>query len=181
MFVISEKRAALDAISILRDELKQAHDILEQAVAGLTLEQLHHRADGATICSIATIYAHAVMTEDYLMNGQVLRRAPLFARECWAPKVGIEMTPFGGDYAAWLETLPAVDFAALRHYADRVYADSDCCLAGLSEDDLDRTVTFVDEMPLGSFVAQVIAWHAVHHGGEVCALKGVLGGKGLPF
>ena len=171
----------MDAITVLRNELKQGHDILEQAVAGLPADQLHHVGDGSTIQSIATIYAHTVMGEDQMMNDKILQRGPVFERNNWAAKTGIEMIPFGGDYADWVASVAEVDFDALRKYAEEVYAESDSSIANLSEADLDRTVAFVDEMPLGSFLGTIVAWHAVHHGGEICALKGVLGGKGLPF
>ncbi len=171
----------MDAVTILRNELKQGHDIIEQAVAGMSNEQLHHQAEGSTIHSIATIYAHTVLAEDYFMNDRVLDRASLFDRENWSSKAGIEMLPMGGDPEPWLASISNVDFAALREYADQVYAASDDMLGNLSASDLDRTVKFIDDMPLGAFLSNVVAWHAVHHGGEICALKGVQGGKGLPF
>lgn len=178
----SDKRStALDAITVLRNELKQGHDILEQAVLCLPEDQLHHRGKNSTIQSIATIYAHTVMSEDRMMNDKILERASIFERDGWAESVGIEIIPFGGDYDTWVASVAGVDFGALREYADNVYAESDRCLAALTESDLDRTVTFVDKMPLGSFLGTIIVWHAIHHAGEICALKGVLGGRGLPF
>lgn len=171
----------MDAISVLRNNLKQGHDILEQAMDGLTPEQLHHQFENATIETIATIYAHTVMSEDYLVNGTVLDQSPLFEREGWAEKVGVGMIPFGGDYPRWMAALRDADFPALRAYAEQVYAESDATIAGLTEIDLDRMVNFVDDRSLGNFLGTVIDWHAIHHGGEICALKGALGGKGLPF
>jgi len=171
----------VDAVTILRNEMKQAHDIIEQAVAGMSNEQLHHQAEGSTIKSVATIYAHTILAEDYFMNGRILDRAPLFDRDGVESKVGIGMLPMGGDPEPWLASIANVDFAALREYAAQVYAESDEMLGDLSATDLDRTVKFVDDMPLGQFLSNVVVWHAVHHGGEICALKGVQGGKGLPF
>jgi CRISPR/Cas system CMR subunit Cmr6 (Cas7 group RAMP superfamily) len=171
----------LDAVTILRYEIKQGHDIIEQAVAGLPPEQLYHHPPGSTIQSIAAVYVHAVMAEDRLINGKLRAQPTLFEREGWAEKLGIEMLPFSGDFDAWAATMPNCDFTALREYAARVYDETDDHLATLSDAELDGTVTFVDEMPIGGFLGNVIAWHAVHHGGEICALKGVLGGKGLPF
>ncbi|HUY99999.1 MAG TPA: DinB family protein [Thermomicrobiaceae bacterium] len=171
----------MDAVGLLRQELGQGHEIMEQAVADLPADQLHHRAEGSTIQSIATIYAHTVMSEDHLMSKNVQGLPTRFEREGWAARVGIGMIPFGGDYDSWLASVPGVDFGALRAYAEQVYADTDRYLGTLSQADLDRTVVFVNEMPLGSFLATVVAWHAVHHGGEICALKGALGGKGLPY
>lgn len=171
----------MDAISVLRGELKQGHDIMEQAVANMPAEQLHHRGDGSTIHSIALIYAHTVMSEDWLMNNKLHERASTFERAGLSAKVGIEMVPFGRDTEPWIASIPNVDFGALREYAEQVYAETDDYLATLTEADLDGTVTFIDEISTGDFLSTIIAWHAVHHGGEICALKGVMGGKGLPF
>jgi hypothetical protein len=171
----------VDAIAILRGGIKQGHDIMEQAVANLTPEQLHHRGEGSTIHSIALIYAHTVMSEDWLMNTKLRDQASIFERAGLSKTVGIEMVPFGGDPEPWIANIPNVDFDALRRYAAQVYTETDDYLATLTEADLDGTVTFIDEMPIGAFLSTIIGWHAAHHGGEICALKGVLGGKGLPF
>lgn len=171
----------MDAISVLRGELKQGHDIMEQAVTNIPPEQLHYRADGSTIHSIALIYAHTVMSEDWLMSGKLRAQPPLFDRIGWSAKTGIEMVPFGGDPKLWIASIPNVDFGALRQYAEQVYAETDDFLTKLTNADLDGTVTFIDEMSIGAFLSTIIAWHTVHHGGEICALKGVMGGKGLPF
>ncbi|HEX3724288.1 MAG TPA: DinB family protein [Nitrolancea sp.] len=172
----------MDAITILRQQLKQGHDIIEQAVAGLPTEQLHHRAPGSTIQSIAVIYAHTVMSEDYLMNAKVWPRPLLFERSAWADRVGIDMIPFGsGDGDRWVASVSGCNIEALRAYADEVYRETDEYLGTLSEADLDGTINFVDEMSIGSYLGNIVVWHAVHHSGEICALKGVLGGRGLPF
>ncbi len=178
---VFRKGRNLDSITVLRGGLKQGHDIAEQAMTGLTPEQLHRKIDDATIESIATIYVHTVMSEDYLMNSKVRNQDLLFDRDGWADKTGISMIPFGGDYAGWVASLPQADYAALRDYAEQVYNESDETLSGLDEADLDRIVNFIDDRPLGQFLTNVVVWHAVHHGGELCALKGVMGSKGLPF
>jgi len=176
------RSVGLDAITILRQSLKQGHDIIEQGVAGLSREQLNHRTPGSTIHSIAVVYAHTVMSEDYLINNKVHPQPLLFERSAWADKVGIDMIPFGSsDADRWVASVSDCNFEALRAYAEEVYRESDEYLGTLSEADLDATVTFIDEMSIGAYLANVLVWHAVHHGGEICALKGVLGRKGLPF
>jgi hypothetical protein len=121
------------------------------------------------------------MSEDWLISGKLRAQPSLFQRAAWSEKTGIEMIPFGGDPEPWVASVPNVKFDVLRQYAEQVYADTDTYLATLSEADLNGTVTFIDEMSIGAFLSTIIAWHAVHHGGEICALKGVMGGKGLPF
>ena len=171
----------MDAITVLRAELKQGHDIMEQAVANMPPEQLHHRSDGSTIHSIALIYAHTVMSEDWLINNKLRNQASMFERTGLCDTVGIEMVPFGRNPEPWIASIPEVNFGALREYAGQVYTETDDYLATLTEADLDATTTFIDEMSIGAFLSTVVAWHAVHHGGEICALKGAMGGKGLPF
>jgi uncharacterized damage-inducible protein DinB len=174
----------VDGISILRAQLEWTHGLLEQAVADLSDEQLHHRGEGWTIRSIATVYAHCVQAEDWLINRFVLQQTPLFERENWAEQTKILPFPAGtGTGEEWETSVRGVDFPKLRSFAEQVYKATDEFLASLSEADLDRTVTFgrLGDMPLGTFLANIVAGHTTHHTGEICALKGVLGGKGLPF
>jgi hypothetical protein len=178
---VLERVYVLDALTLLRQELKKGHGITEQAVADLSSDQLHHRAATSTIHSIATIYAHVVLAEDRLINGKLRRQPPLFVRGAWSEKIGIDAPSAGGDYESWAATVLNCDFEALRQYAKQVYSQTDDYLATLTESDLDGTVDFEGEVPVGTFLGSVIGWHAVQHSGEICALKGTLGGKGLPF
>ena len=62
-----------------------------------------------------------------------------------------------------------------------VRAETDAYLAGLTPEELDRKVTtFMGELPVGAVLALFIG-HQAHHLGEVSALKGAQGVKGLPF
>lgn len=174
----------MDAMSILRTQLTWNHGLMEQAVADLTPEHLHHRGEGSTIRSIAAIYAHCVQAEDWLLN-RILRQQPtLFERDEWAERTRLLPFPAGtGSDAEWEASVREVDFAQLREYAQQVYTQTDAYLGSLSEADLDQTVTFgrLGDLPVGEFLANIVAGHSSHHTGEVCALKGVLGGRGLPF
>ncbi|MBX5445604.1 DinB family protein [Sphaerobacter sp.] len=174
----------MDGLSILRAQLSWTHGLMEQAVADLSEEQLHHCGEGWTIRSIAAIYAHCVQAEDWLVNQFLRKQPPVFERENWAEQTGILPFPArGGSHEEWEASLRGVNFPRLRAFAERVYAATDDYLGSLTEADLDQTVTFgrLGDIPVGTFLANIVAGHAAHHTGEVCALKGVLGGKGLPF
>ena len=173
----------MDAVSIMRGQLTQAHEMIEQAMADLTNDQLHHRAAGGAIQSIAAIYAHTVTGEDALVNVYLRAQPSLLERDGWAAKLGFSMPEQGMLSAAWSEAMRGSDIAALREFAQQVYAATDDYLGSLSGADLDRATTFgmMGEMPVGAFLGNVIVWHVSAHGGEICALKGVLGGQGLPF
>lgn len=171
----------MDAIAVLREQLKQSHEILEQAVADLDADQLHRRV-GENIQPIAAIYAHTITGEDMLVNGQLRGQTPIFQSGGWAERLG-----FGpGDGMLtddWSATVRITDLAAARDYAAQVYAATDDYVASLTEADLDRVFDtgWMGETSVGSYLATIIVWHAVQHGGEICALKGCMGGKGLPF
>lgn len=172
----------MNSLDILRGQLKQAHDLLEFAMADISVEQLHHRHEGSTIQSIAAIYAHTVQGEDQLVHHGYLKDGPsLFEREGWEAKIGIPTGSGSVGDEAWLESVKSGNIDALREYAQRVYSATDEAIASLTEADLDRTVSFMGEMPLGAYLANILAWHAIQHGGEICALKGCQGGQGLPF
>lgn len=176
----------MDTITSFRGQLGQAHELIEQAVADLSPEHLHHRGKGWTIQSIGGIYAHMVTSEDYLVNVMARQQPETFVFESggWLEKTGFNPGSDGVLSEKISAAARETDFAALREYAQAVYAETDAWLATLSEDDLGRSIHVPwlgADMSLGQFLGSVVVWHAVHHGGEMCALKGVLGGKGLPF
>lgn len=172
----------MDAASIIRGQLTQTHGFTEQALADLSADELCRRADGA-IQSIAAIYLHAAQSEDYLVNASLRGLPLLFERDGWAAKFGCDLPEETGLSDALSAAMPAADMAALRAYAQQVYAATDDYLGGLSDTDLDGTTTFgpVGEMRIGAFLGNVVVWHAIQHSGEICALKGLLGKRGLPF
>jgi uncharacterized damage-inducible protein DinB len=172
----------LDATTVLSRQLKQSHDMIEGVIADLSAEDLHHRGEG-TIESIAAIYAHTVMGEDELVNGFLREQPTVLEAGDWRERIGYGFAERGMLSADFARTVAGGDFQALRDYAQQVYATTDAYLAGLTASDLDRIVTFgpMGDMPVGSFIGEVLVWHAIHHTGEVCALKGCLGHQGLPF
>jgi hypothetical protein len=72
---------------------------------------------------------------------------------------------------------------SFREYAKAVYAATDAYVAGLGPADLERKVDtgFVGEQTVGFVVGNILVWHVAEHNGEIAALKGAQGLKGLPF
>lgn len=173
----------MERVRILREQLKWSHDMIEQAVADLTPDQLHHRAEGSTIASIAAVYTHTVMAEDALLNVYVRKEPLLIQQDGWVEKIGLPASLLNDPNEIWTIPYENCDFAELREYAQQVYAATDDYLRSLAPADLEKVITFgsMGELPLDLFLTKVVAWHTAHHGGEICALKGTLGLKGLPF
>lgn len=173
----------MDALTILREQLRQSHELTEGIIDDLPLDQMHQRLDGGTLQSIAAIYVHVVVGEDQLINETLLGQPTRFERDGWSERLVI-----GSAASGWMtddisEAIRELDLQLMREYAQLVYADADDYMASLSEADLNPPVTFgsLGEMPRGIFLATILNWHALHHCGELAALKGALGHKGLPF
>src|SRR3970040_3093920 len=89
-------------------------------------------------------------------------------------RLGAESRPrhaAGGMEPDWAVTL---DINLFRQYAAAVYEATDESLASVSDAELDRIVDpgFAPPMPVRSLVANLLAWHAATHQGNISALKG---------
>ena len=175
----------MDAKTLLREQFKQAHEILEGTMQDVTGEQAQWSPPGKANPLGAT-YAHALVSEDAMLNGMVKGAAPLFT-SAWAGKMGLSEphpAPDSGAWDQWARTVQ-VDLGTLREYAKAVYAASDEYVASLNADELAR------ELDLSGFQMgkQTVAWvlgtimvsHVNIHCGEVACLKGLQGAKGYPF
>ncbi len=169
----------MDVKTTLQHQMKAMHDTLEAAIRDCSADALTYKSPGSTINSIGAIYAHTIFGEDGLLNGLVRGETPVYMAGGWASKIGLDM-PQGGMEPDWTVTL---DINLFREYAAAVYAATDEYLATVSDAELDRVVEsgFAPPMPVGLFVANILAWHAATHQGEISALKGVQGLNGLDF
>src|SRR4030067_1071044 len=80
-----------NVISLLREQLKTVHEILEGTMADVTPEQAHWTPPGVAL-PIGATYAHVIVSEDGGVNGEFRGGAPLFAA-AWAGKTGLSELP----------------------------------------------------------------------------------------
>jgi hypothetical protein len=177
----------MDAVTLLRDQLKEAHGLLEATVGDSTPDQVHYVPEGHAL-PVGAAYAHVIVSEDILVNvmlkGQQLigstpgvetglsEPMPRFDPEAWA------------GYKDWTRRV-RVDVPSLRRYAEKVYAASDAYLASLSNADLDGPADLSrfgwGTPQLASFLSRTVIAHVDNLTGEISAVKGVQGLKGYPF
>ncbi|MCH6565729.1 MAG: DinB family protein [Proteobacteria bacterium] len=126
-----------DVKTLLREQFKSAHGILEGTMQDVTEEQAQWSPPGKAIPLGAT-YAHAVMSEDAMLNGMVKGAAPLFATT-FAGKTGLGENPPAPDqpWETWSRSVK-IDLGALRAYAKAVYASTDEYLGSAGDDELAR-------------------------------------------
>jgi hypothetical protein len=173
-------QAGVDARAVLRAQFKVAHDMLENTIAGCTQEVGGHRIAGATIHTISAVYAHALTGEDFMVNQWARGGRTLLETDGWDTRAGIT------DVQNLLAVEPGsitFDINILREYAAAVREATDRFLAGASAEDLAREVdSFLGgKIPVAEFLGSFGVTHLSEHCGEIAALKGVQGLKGLPF
>lgn len=167
----------MEAKELLRDQFKTMHQFMDMTIADCSPEVLEKKEDGWTINKVGTVYAHTVLSEDLMLSGMVDGREPVLKSDGWAKKLGI-------DDASPLEHLAdlTVDLVAFREYAKAVAAATDDFLANATDEELNKEVDSpVGKQPFITYFANLGLTHIAGHWGEIAALKGVQGLKGLPF
>ncbi len=177
------------AVSLLRAQYENAHEVLEGTMQDVTSDQAHWIPPGVANPLGAT-YAHILISEDGVLNGMLKGSGPLCVTS-WADEIGLsELPPMPGPgveglppWDEWARRVK-IDQAALRSYAQAVYAATDEYLASLTDDDLDSPLDLsglgVGQQTLGwllSLMLSNVHWHT----GEIACLKGLQGARGYPF
>ena len=170
------------AIALLRGQFGAAHNIwLEGTMQGVTAAQAHWAPPGRAL-PIAAHYAHVAISEDFLLNSLARKSTPLMMG-AFAGKVGVSEPPPMGAWDEWGRRVQ-VDLAALRSYAQAVYAATDEYLATLTDEDLGREIDASEvgfgKQALGTLLS-ILCMNAVAHTGEISVIKGLQGLQGYPF
>ncbi len=174
-------------ISLLRQQLQEAHQFLEATIAGVTPGQAHWVPPG-NAHPIGASYVHAIMTEDIVVNVALKGGAPLFATT-WAGKTGFsEPMPMPGpdwkDYARWAGRVQ-VDLPEMQAYTQAVYAATDGYLSSLTPEDLDQTIDLsnlgMGQVTRAWVLSRLVIGHADNICGEISCLKGLQGVQGYPI
>jgi hypothetical protein len=172
----------VDAVSLLSQQLRSAHEIIEGTVADLTPEQANWDPAGKAIAA-GPLYAHVSAAEDFFLN-MVVGRQPL-AMGAYAGKMGVsEPHPMGGGYDEWAKRVK-IDLPQLREYVQAVFKNTEDYVAGLTPEALDKELDLTSagfgKMSLAAFITVTSVIHPSNHCGEISCLKGLQGAKGYPF
>ena len=165
---------------LLRAQYQQAHTVVEQVIDDVGPDALTHVAAEGNVGAIGAIYAHLVYDEDGMIGGPAGRES-IWESGGWSAKTGLEM-PGPMQTEEWTRSGPQYDLAAFREYAQAVYAATDDYLANASDEALAAEIdTFAGKQPAAQYLGTMCLWHVQSHQGEISALKGIQGLKGLPF
>ncbi|WP_220196124.1 DinB family protein [Ktedonospora formicarum] len=171
----------MQATTLLREQIQQAHGFLGATMEGVTEEQAHWTPLG-TANPLAATYVHAIASEDLAINMVLKGGAPLYASE-WANKTGIsDVQPLSSP--EWARSV-RIDLPQTLSYAQAVHAATDAYLATLTDEDLDRdldlTAFGLGHMTVGVILNRMVLGHVDNMTGEISVLKGLQGTKGYPI
>jgi hypothetical protein len=164
----------MDAITFATEQIKQAFGIVEMTANGMTDEQ-YNLAPAGTANSPAKSHVHALTSMDFFVNG-VIGQRPLqwagFAAEQGLPANPMEIWGYTGT----------IKLEPMQAYSGKVKEAVLDYVGSLKDSDLDRKIeTQFFGTQTAAWIIQLGVVHLTGHAGDVAAIKGIQGLKGLPF
>jgi hypothetical protein len=163
---------------VLKNSLDIAHMVFNAVTGDLTDESSSFEVPGGMLPRASAIMAHAIWGEDMVVSA-VLEQPTVFASAGMATRSGFEPSnSLSPEFVA-----QQFDLASLRDYASEVFGRTASGLETVTSAQLDRRVQtpMGSEMDAASFLGAFGIVHLAQHTGDISALKGVQGMKGLPF
>ena len=168
----------MDIMEYIRRQMADMRRSINGNMQNMTSELFNFPSPG-TANTISATYVHLIFSEDHFIQEILQGKPSLWETGKWSEKVGIPKPPdFGEDWSAFkhqqLSIQPQVDYAAA------VWAATDAYLDTLTAEDLDRKVKFAGGERTVADMLLLDTSQALGHNGEIAALKGIQGAKGLP-
>lgn len=169
----------MDIIEYIRRQIAAARRTSDGAMQDTTEEQLNWLPP-STANSIKATLLHTLTSEDDFIQVLIQEKPSLWDSGSWSMKIGLAIPP--GRDGGWEEIKAAtVPLAPVLAYGQVVRQATDAYVATLSAGDLDREVKIANQTLLVAALLVMLANHASSHAGEIAAIKGIQGVKGLPY
>jgi hypothetical protein len=169
----------MEVKEFVQRQIAAAHRLTDGVVQDTTDEQLNWMPPG-TANPIATTLVHLIVSEDSFVQRVLQGKPLLWEAGGWGQQIGLSAPP--GRQHGWDEIKSArLSLAPILGYQAAVRAAIDAYLAGLTPDELDREVEAIGAKRPVADVLALLVTHVAGHAGDIAAIKGVQGVKGLPF
>jgi hypothetical protein len=170
----TEGKVLMNTASFAQSQLESAFELFNMCAGNMNDEQYNWKPAGTSNIA-AKSHVHGLTSVDFFING-IVRGEKLKWGDV-ASSNGLPENPM----AIWTHEQP-IPYSALTAYGKDVQKDVLAYVGTLSDADFDR------EIETNFFGKKSVAWlvqlacnHLVGHGGEIAAVKGMQGLKGLPF
>ena len=171
----------MQVIDFIRSSLRQMHNTYDDAIADLTPQQLHWRANDNGH-PIAFVLWHYVRTEDNIIQFVLQRKPTVWLDGAWNEKFGLDRVSQGtGMSLADAQGLRIPSKEDWQQYMQAVWNATDSYLAAADDDLLQQktTVKPLGEMPIQSAIGNMCLTHGFTHVGEIAHVRGLLGLRGM--
>lgn len=169
----------MDIKTYIQQQMANLYNQIDAAVKDTTDEQFNWPPPG-TINPISAILIHMLIAEDYFINTVIQGKSPCWVEQEWGQKTCVQTPPQQG--CSWDEFRTVqISVAPVLAYEQAVRDSTDTFLTDLAVEDLDRQVDFVGNELSVAEVLMTLVVHSASHAGEIAAIKGMQGLKGLPF
>jgi hypothetical protein len=164
----------MDAVTYAKRSLSGTFDLLNSSLDGMDEAQYNFNPPGSAT-SAAKTHVHIVSSVDFFINALAAGGKPSWGEVAQAhglPANPLEIWKHAG----------AIPMAAMKDLQKKVFDSALAYVGTLSDSDLDREVDtqFFGKKDV-AFLLQLSALHTAGHAGDIAAVKGVQGLKGLPF
>ena len=167
----------MNILEYIRKAFAGMHHNVDANLQNMT-EDLFNWPSPGTANTISATVVHFLEGEDKFINSNILGKTRVWETGNWSEKTGVKNLPgFGRDWSDFKKTRVALQ--PVLDYKAAVWAATDAFLANLKEEDLDRMIPFAGREITVAEMLQLCISHSLGHNGEIAALKGVQGAKGL--
>jgi len=169
----------MDAKTYIQQQMANVRRHIDAVVKDTTDEQFNWLPPG-TINPISVILVHVVAGEDYFIQTVLQGKSRYWETQEWGRKIGIQTPPQPGR--SWDEfRTTKILLAPVLAYEQAIRVATDTYLADLTAEELERQVTLGGNVLPVAEVLMTLVVHIASHAGEIAAVKGMQGIKGLPF
>ena len=168
-------------VDFIRSSLRQLHNTYGEAIADLSLEQMHWRANDMGL-PISFILWHYVRTEDNIVQFVLQHKPTVWLQGGWDGRLGLDRIAQGtGMSQQDAQNLQITSKEAFQEYMQAVWQATDDYLAAADDTFLEQktTVKPLGEMPILNAIGNMCLTHGFTHLGEIQHLRGLLGLRGM--
>lgn len=164
----------MDGVTYAKTQLEQALGLMNMCAAGMDDAQYNWNP-GGTCNTAAKSHVHAVSAIDFFVVSSLAG-----GQMSWGETASANGLPANPQEIWSYEGV--IPVAAIDEYSKKVQKNALDYVATLKDADLDREANAGPfGMKSAAFLIQLAGTHAVGHGGDIAAVKGMQGLKGLPF
>ncbi|MBI4973714.1 DinB family protein [Candidatus Roizmanbacteria bacterium] len=176
----------ITALQLIKDQLKEAHEMFLQTVADIKEDHLHKNPGGKAL-PLGSLYAHLLYSEDVIVQGMIRGKAPLYTT-LWKDKTGASAPmpamddKWEANHVMWSKKVK-IDLTNMNKYGKAVFTATEKYVDSLKGKDLERIVDLGSwgKKTVASLLCGFVIGHANSLTGEISAVKGINGAKGYPF